>query len=299
MSAPHDPGLAAPARLRSRAHLFIDVQHGLCNRLRAMASAAAIAEATDRQLVVVWRPDAHCAARLSDVLRYPGPVLEDAAADLFRERAAYVHNDMEIEPGSRHGAPILAAGDKGGDVFIRSAYALTGPFASLAREQAFLHSLTPAAEVLDLVAEVPHPSDVAVHIRMGTGPAFDHLPYEAPENWPPERHAELVMWRQKSDVGRFAARLETLFDQGAQSAFVAADLAATYAALQERFGARIRFLPRDRFDRSARQLQYALADLMLLTAAPRLLASHWSSFSDMAQRLARQFRPVEKSGIDF
>lgn len=264
-----------------------------------MASAAAIAEATGRQLVVIWRPDIHCEARISDLLRYPGPVLEDDTADVFRHLAAQSYNDMEIEPGSCHGAPILGAGDAGGDVFIRSAYSLKSPYVTMVREQAFLQSLVPSQDVLDLVAKVPHPSDIAVHIRMGTGPEFEHLPYESARNWPPERHLELVEWRKKSDVSRFVRRLESLFSKGAQTAFVAADLAATYTALHDHFGPKIRFLPRDTFDRSARQLQYALADLMLLTAAPVMLASHWSSFSDVAQRLARQFRPVEKSGIDF
>lgn len=264
-----------------------------------MASAAAIAEATGRELVVIWRPDAHCEARISDLLDYPGPVLEDDSADVFRDRAAQSYNYMEIEPGSCHGAPILGAGDAGGDVFIRSAYSLESPFATMVREQAFLRALIPSQAVLDHIARVPHPSDIAVHIRVGTGPDFEHLPYESARNWPPERHRELVEWRRKSDVSRFVSRLETLFAKGAQTAFVAADLAATYTALQDHFGSRIRFLPRDSFDRSPRQLQYALADLMLLTAAPVMLASHWSSFSDVAQRLARQFRPVEKSGIDF
>ncbi|MDR7123696.1 hypothetical protein [Pseudotabrizicola sp. 4114] len=290
---------AAPALMRAAAYLFVDVQHGLCNRLRAMASAAAIAESTGRQLVVIWRPDAHCEARISDLLRYPGPVLEDETADVFRHLAAQSYNYMEIEPGSCHNALILGTGDAGGDVFIRSAYSLKSPHVTMIREQAFLQSLVPSEAVLDLVARVPHPSDIAVHIRMGTGPEFEHLPYESARNWPPERHLELVEWRKKSDVSRFVRRLESLFANGAQTAFVAADLAATYTALQDHFGSKIRFLPRDSFDRSARQLQYALADLMLLTAAPMMLASHWSSFSDVAQRLARQFRPVEKSGIDF
>jgi hypothetical protein len=280
-------------------HLFIDVQHGLCNRLRAMASAGAIAEATGRQLVVVWRPDDHCEARLSDLLRYHGPVLEDDTADHFRYHSAYQYNYMEIEDGARHGEAILAGEDTGGDVFIRSAYSLVSPHLTMAREQAFLRALTPAQEVAELVAGVNQPSDIAVHIRMATGPDFDHLPYESSKNWPQAQHDELVHWRKKSDVSKFITRLEQLFDKGARTAFVAADLAATYAALLDRFGSRIRYLPRDRFDRSAVQLQYALADLMLLTAAPVMLGSHWSSFSDLAQRLARPFRKVEKSGIDF
>ena len=47
------------------------------------------------------------------------------------------------------------------------------------------------------------------------------------------------------------------------------------------------------------QLQYALADMILLTATDRFLASTWSSFSDITARLMRPERPYEKSGIDF
>lgn len=280
------------------AHLFIDTQHGLCNRLRAMASAGVIAKATGRQLVVVWRPDHHCQARLADLLEYPGPVIETDDADRFRARAARVYNYMEIEAGSDHGAAVLED-DPGGDVFIRSAYALTSRLTSMAQEQAFLRHLIPSQPVWDLVQSVPRPSDVAAHIRMATGPDFEHLSFEASANWPAARHRELTEWRSKSDVSRFVERLGQAFDQGARHAFVAADLAATYCALSDAFGPRIRFLPRDSYDRSPRQLQYALADLMLLTAAPLLLASHWSSFSDVAQRLSRPFHRVERSGIDF
>ncbi|TGD63284.1 hypothetical protein EYC08_13375 [Tabrizicola sp. WMC-M-20] len=285
--------MAAPA------HLFIDAQHGLCNRLRAMASAAVIARATGRQLVVVWHPDHHCQARLADLLDYPGPVIEDDSADRFRARATRVYNYMEIEPGSAYGAAVLGGADPGGDVYIRSAYSLTSHLTSMAQEQLFLRRLVPSQPVWDLVQSVPHPSDVAAHIRMATGPDFEHLSFESSANWPAERHRELTEWRQKSDVSRFVDRLSRAFDQGARHAFVAADLAATYSALSDRFGTRLRFLPRDSYDRSARQLQYALADLMLLTTAPLLLASHWSSFSDVAQRLSRPFHRVERSGIDF
>ena len=110
----------------------------------------------------------------------------------------------------------------------------------------------------------------------------------------------MTEWRQKSDVSRFVAALDRLLaDRTEQSIFVAADLAATYAALTERFGTRIHYLKRDLYDRSARQMQYALADLILLTAAPMFLASTWSSFSEVAQRLARPGRLVWQSGADF
>lgn len=51
-------GLAAPALALRRPRLFIDTQHGFGNRMRAIASAAAIAQASGRELVVVWQPGA-------------------------------------------------------------------------------------------------------------------------------------------------------------------------------------------------------------------------------------------------
>lgn len=281
------------------AYLFIDVQHGLSNRLRAMASAAVIARASGRELVVVWRPDHHCEARIGDLLDYDGLVIEDGDINALRDGSAEIFNYMEIEDGSRHLAPINPL-ETAGDIYVRSAYSLVSPLLVDRDEVQFLRRLRPCDAVLDLVNRVPHPSDIAVHVRMATGPAFDHLSYESPENWPAERHQELIAWRKKSDVSRFVARLDTLFDSlDVNSVFVAADLPATYAAMIERYGDRVRHLPRDLFDRSARQLQYALADVILLSAAPHFLASHWSSFSDLAQRLARPGRRIEKSGHDF
>lgn len=297
------PSLPAPPHSCRRANLFIDVRHGLCNRLRAMASAAVVAERTDRRLVVVWCPDHHCEAPIGDLLCYSGPVIEDEdVAALFRARAGAIYNYMEIEPGARFQAPILPPGDDaaGRDVYIRSAYTLTGPYCDPGRDQTFLRRLQPAPQVLDLVARVPGRAQVAAHIRMATGEGFDHLSYESPANWPAERHRELSEWRRKSHVSRFTARLDTLVSEDrADTIFAATDLPETYAMLTERYGARLSVLERDRFDRSRRQLVFALADLILLSAAPHFLASTWSAFSDLARRLGSPGRIVEQSGRDF
>lgn len=294
---------AAPLRLDPpvRPRLFLEVQHGLCNRLRAMASGAALAEATGRELVVIWRPDHHCQCEIGDLLDYAGPVIADDTADLCRRFSPRVHNYMEIEPGSVFEEPILAqTPDPGGDVYVKSAYTLVSPHADHAAEQRFLHALVAAPQVQELVNTVRHPNDVAMHIRIATGPAYDHLSYESPENWPENRHEEMLYWRARSQPAVFEARLEALIERGdAGTVFLAADLPETYERFQARFGDRITFLPRQLYDRSARQLQYALADLLLLARANRLLASNWSSFSDVAQRLAYPGRPFEKSGKDF
>lgn len=260
-----------------------------------------MARATDRRLVVLWQPDHHCGARIFDVLDYDGPVIETDAGEMLRAQSAHVYNYMEIEQGSVFQEPVLAEAATGSaDVFVRSAYTLTGPFSDRSAEDVFLRGLAPCEAVAELVRSVAHPSDVAVHIRMATEPAFDHLSYESPENWPAERHRELMEWRQKSDISRFVTRLDALFAAGeVRTVFAAADLPATYAALIDRYGDRVRYLKRTQYDRSSTQLQTGLADMILLTTSRLFLASNWSSFSDVAQRLARPGRRFEQSGVDF
>jgi hypothetical protein len=296
------PGLAAPAHSLRKPWFIIDVQHGLGNRLRAMASAAAIARQTGRELIVLWQPDHHCNCRISDLLDYPGAVIESDPDAVLQDFASVSYSYMEIESDHCHGAPILAdpQASPGASVFVRSAYSLTSPHCRFAVEQRFLKSLVPAAPVRALVADVRHPNQVAAHIRMSSGAGHDHLSYEAPDNWPAHRHAELTRWRAQSHARHFMTRIDTLIAEGqCDSLFLAADLEDTYAAFADRFGSRVTWLERTRFDRSAQQLQYALADMLLLTMAERFLASTWSSFSDLAQRLARPGRKVEQSGRDF
>jgi hypothetical protein len=80
---------------------------------------------------------------------------------------------------------------------------------------------------------------------------------------------------------------------------VAADRPETYDAFTARYGSRVAFLPRSAYGRSAEQLRYAMADAILLSRAPLMLGSTWSSFSELAMRLAPGGIAVEMSGKDF
>ena len=55
--------------------LFVEPYHGLGNRLRAYASAAALAKMSGRALAVVWIPDVHQWARFSDLFQVPKEVV--------------------------------------------------------------------------------------------------------------------------------------------------------------------------------------------------------------------------------
>jgi len=287
--------VAAPSVSTARARIYADGQHGLGNRLRAVASAAAIAEATDRELVIVWKPDDHCDCRFTDLFDYHGPIEEDLTPDQI---TGDVFNYMEIEDGSEKDKPVILA--DGRDAYLRSAYVLQHPASTWETENAFLKHLRPAEAVCDLIDGVRWPNDVSAHIRMAGGKEFEHLPWESAENWTQEGHEAIAHWREKSHYSNFIKRIDDLMEKGeVKTLFVAADLPETYAFFVEKYGDRLSYLERDVNDRSAEQLRYALADAILLGHSPRLLGSNWSSFTELAMRMATNPIQSELSGRDF
>ena len=290
---------AVPAVQSARPRLYIDGQHGLGNRLRAIGSAAAIAEKTGRELVIVWQPDAHCDCRFSDLFDYDGAVIEEAFVSEAASRGLRTYNYMEIEDGAEKDAPVDVADSA--SLYARSAYVLNSPLSSWEDENRFLQALKPVAEVQEMMAGVRTPNDVSAHVRMAGGKAFEHLPYERSEgNWSEEGHQAIAHWREKSHFSHFFKRLDALTAEGrAERIFVAADLPETYAEFRAIYGSRVAMLEREVYDRSAEQLRYALADALLLGTSPLLLGSSWSSFSELAMRLSPKQMKIEMSGKDF
>ena len=290
--------LAGPTVLLRRPKIFVDAQHGLGNRLRTIASAGTIAKGTDRELVIIWQPDVHCACTYEDVFFPHGAVLSDGFVSEARSFNMDVFNYMEIEPDSAKDAPIELGAFR--DVYLRSAYPFVHPFSNWHSENDFLRTIEHNHVVRALVNSVRNPNSLAVHIRMEGGTGAEHLPYESAANWTPQSHKEITHWRKRSHFRHFLPRLEQLIAQGqADTVFVAADTPAAYAEITARYGERISWLPRKVFDRSAQSVVYAMADAILLSRAPRLLGSNWSSFSELAARLSPTPMKVELSGRDF
>ena len=135
---------------------------------------------------------------------------------------------------------------------------------------------------------------------MEGGTQAEHLAYEATSNWTAEDHAKIDEWRGKSHFRHFLNRIDALIAAGrAERIFLAADMPATYDEFRFHYGDRLAHLPRSLYDRSAEQLHYALADAILLSRSPLLLGSTWSSFSELAMRLAPVPMVIEMSGRDF
>ncbi|PUE11070.1 hypothetical protein B9Z51_01720 [Limnohabitans sp. T6-5] len=281
---------------KRRERLYIDAQHGLGNRLRAFGSAAAIARATDRELVVVWVPDVHCECRFSDLFDYDGSVVE-SYADLPQDIKRY--NYMEIEDGGVKDAEIVL--DKGKDILVRSAFVLKHEASNWDTENAEIQRLKPVKAVMDLVNSVQLPANsVGVHVRMEAGQGRDNNAYDSQENWSKDSHEQIHYWREKSHYSVFLKRIDTLLeDEPDRRIFLATDLPENYEVFIGTYKEKLLYLPRTVYDRSKEQILYGLADAILLSQSTHLLGSTWSSFSEIAMRLSTCMKKVEMSGVDF
>jgi glycosyltransferase involved in cell wall biosynthesis len=287
-----------PARSKSRSKrkFYVDVQHGLGNRLRALASAAAIAKATDRELQVVWVPDSHCECSLSDIFDFEGDVIDDYG-DLPEDVKRY--NYMEIEEGAKKDELINS--DERRDILVRSAFVLNHTASNWETENEELRRLRPSRDVLSLVesSEVPR-NAIGAHVRMEAGAGKDHNSYDSALNWCEESHKLIHFWRSKSHYSAFMSKIDALLkEDDARKIFLATDLAENYDIFRKVYGERLLYLERQSFDRSKEQIAFALADAILLSRSSHFLGSTWSSFSELALRMSSSIAVVEMSGKDF
>jgi hypothetical protein len=294
----HKYAAKSNAIITNRPKFYIDAQHGLGNRLRAIASAATIARATQKQLVIIWQPDHHCQARFCDLFDYEIPVEEESFIGNASSMCDKVYNYMTSEANSHKNEEINLSIK--GDIYVRSAFTLKSRTGCWESENAFLKSLKAHDFIHGLTSAIRHPNNLSVHVRMAGGKEYDQLPYENQSNWTAEDHKRIAEWRERSHYRHFFNRIDRLIeDKEVDSIFVAADLPETYDEFRIRYGDRMTWLPRQKNDRSVEQLQFALADAILLSRAKYFLGSTWSSFSELALRLADPGIRHEMSGIDF
>jgi hypothetical protein len=284
------------SKLPRKPKLIIDAQHGLGNRIRALGSAAAVARATGRELVVLWVPDHHCDCTFSDLFQNNLDTVSDPS-QIDVSDADRV-NYMMIEAGAEKDAPIVLR--PGSDIYIRSAYTLNHPASTWEAENILVRELRPVKAVQDLVSSVDTSGRLGVHVRFEGARGTDTNSYDSAQNWLAEDHEAIVSWREKSQPQRFMARINNLIaDRPTLKIFLAADRPETYAIFRAEYGSRLSSLPRTLYDRSADQLKYALADALLLSQCSYLLGSTWSSFTEMSLRFSKTLKNTEMSGVDF
>lgn len=276
-----------------RPRLILDAQHGLGNRLRAIASAYAFAQVQDRELIIQWVRDEHCDCSFDSLFDFDGTV-EDS-------RKSTAEDTVEVDlmnKAFRDAFDPNSLVRTNRDVVIRSAYRFTfgKPYDPIERE--FLRTLKPSADVQTLIDSVRSPNDIAVHVRMNGGASTD--PHgDVPGDWSRSEDEISRRARSRSHYGYFFKRLDELLEEESTlTIFLASDNSESYGAFNAKYGDRVTSLPRTVYDRSEMQLKFALADVILLSRAPVLLGSNWSSFTEIAHSMSENQR-LEISGQHF
>ncbi|KAG8468700.1 hypothetical protein KFE25_013783 [Diacronema lutheri] len=177
--------------------LVVHAMHGQSNRLRAYASARALAARTGRLLALVWQRDVHCSSRFEDLFEPPEGllVLELYDESLFPAAVFRQYNYMRARQGRpsrmRDRVSWLRAGkyelirDLASDhahIYVRTAYVLNSRSAGNHRRPLLatrlaesLRALVPSAAVrahlramAPLVRSAHNQSIIGVHVRMVT-----------------------------------------------------------------------------------------------------------------------------------
>jgi len=275
--------------------LYVHPQHGLANRLRAVASAWLLAEKSNRDLVVIWEKDMHCNASFGELFKTPLVVLDSLNSVDIENCVTY--NYMDDEEGSEKDKYIDHKDNK--DIYVKSAYVLNHKYATWKAENIFLRKLVIVQDDIQSIIDQYDVKDrIGVHIRQGGGRGHDQSAWNKPENWSEKGQEEMYYWREQSKPAVFIKKMHVILEKDPEATFyLATDEPESYALMDEHFHDKLMYVTRDVFDRSTEQQKFALIDIMLLSKTKRMLGSNWSSFSEIANRIGGM--PYEKSGIDF
>lgn len=253
--------------------LIINPQHGLGNRLRAIASAYSIAKETNRILVIKWIPDEHCDCKFNDLFK------NNFMTNYEDKQDIKIYNYMELEENGIKNELINT--NINSDIFVKSNCILNHKFSSKHYKQ-FFNKLEPVDFINKLIKK--DTSDyIGIHIRMDGGKNYSSKSYENESNWTKEEAKKMFYYRNLSHIDNFINYINLELHNNINSKFyIATDRLENYVKLVKLYGTdKIYFLKRNNFDRSLHQLYYAVADLIQLSKCKKFYGSYWSSFSEI------------------
>lgn len=282
--------------------LIIHVQHGLGNRMRALASGLSFAQNTLREPLVVWEVDSHISARFQnlfipgalvvlDKLDLPWPMTESRNRDVaWNNFRFYNYMDMEGH-GAVKGEIIKNEPDK--HLYYKGAYILESPeFTWWEIDNKNLLALEPIEEIdFELKSFERNngnlSSMVGVHVRNRTL-SMDINGVDFKTEYGEDAAASMETWRQKSNVYVFIKEMKRIAESenGKTNFYVATDTRQLFSVIETQFMHRTFYTERACDDRSADCVKYALIDMYAVAKTRKILGSNWSSFTEIVQRLS-------------
>lgn len=265
--------------------LTVNAIGGLCNRMRAIATAAGLARSSQHRLTVVWQANNDLQARFTDLFRplpddirivEPGKIGYMLKWDIPRKRNLYL---SEIYQRLGYGRVFREGGNltpfynrdadftdeiinSTGDILIISGTA-TGGF----NDEDFRELFSPSSCVEELIKEKTadfNEHTTGVHIRRTD-------------------NAKSI---EASPLGHFISEMEARIERdGDTNFFVASDDAGVIRELSGRFGKRVITGDENASRTTLRGMLHGAADLWALSMTSEILGSYYSSYTDTAALL--------------
>jgi len=284
-------------------NLIIRPMHGLGNRMRVIASAYNIAKNSGRNLIICWDKDEHINADFYELFKKQNfeinvkftnssflKDIHEISFYQYLENDFYSHKDKEIDTDTEL------------DILIFSSCVLKSKLTNYLEENKFLQSLQISKEVEEISRSVNiSRKHIGVHIRYD-GEGWESLPSEQVSNWNSDAHKILKKNRNESKPHNFVERMEFLLEKDKDARFfIAVADKKSLDYIDQKFPNKIDNLsiPDNLKHRDLLSQKYALADMLLLSKCKHLLGSGWSSFTEVANRLAFKTQIMEIKGRDF
>jgi hypothetical protein len=294
--------------------IFVNVQYGLGNRLRALGSALAFAHETNRVPVLIWVPDHHLNCQYGDLFVEQDEI---AVNDGFDPSETWPYDDLRGQDDASksvmwynymrqngvhiHDPSELVVDDTEFHIYVSTAYVIQTPVTPyiIRTTSPFwrvLKALTPQVSVARLVErldQMPLHKMMGVHIRSKL--IETDISGIGAEEYSKESSKRTDYWRSLTQVDTFIEEMKR--QPPTQLFYIAADNVQALEQLQAEFPSRIYYTPRSCDGRDRECLPYALADVILLSKCTSIRGSYWSSFSEVAVRMGGG--RVLLAGIDF
>lgn len=301
---------------KTQKKLYIQVQNGLGNRLRALASAYIIAKECNRQLIVIWLPDEHCEAKFTDIFvknyLFDNVKIIESKLKQIENSFLNIITDIyeklyyEIEEADYFICEKLVYKNTNkiindavpNDLYIISACTLNNPHTDWYKECDFLRKLELVSElkarVDALSAQYNIVDAIGVHIRMGQPGQV----YEDTSLYAPEKQESAKKWRAISNLDVFKNEIDKIIEKNPmQKFYLCADNESVYQEIENKKYSNIYFTKREKYDRSVEQIKSAAVDMYLLSRTKYMLGSNWSSYTEVAHRLAG--KELKLAGVHF
>ena len=263
---------------KRRPTLFVEPMNGLSNRIRVIASARALARASSRQLVIVWRRDVQCNVSLTRLIEVEEPIVDSFSMSLDTS-LRYYSNARDIV--------TLANGTH--DVYIRTPFVLSSDVRYehlISRE---FRSMRPVAHISNMVSSIEQivsgNHELAVHIRMLSNYSED-VP-GATEDLIHEFATHTTAFRERCHWRHFLDPLEYI-GVSHRTFTIDSDVPEALRRVRSAFSTGI-VLDESCVGVERRQercIEIAFAHILFMARSSILLLSHWSSYSELVQWFA-------------